>query len=74
MVVADNVFDQVDQPYVNLEGARISPAFVDKSQEEFLAQLRAGTFKGGRKRALRRGTSACARRWRAAVAGRFACR
>ena len=76
MVVADNVFDQVDQPYVNLEGARISPAFVDKSQEEFLAQLRAGTFKGGRKRALRRafGIEFRPKPWdlglRAAMAGR----
>ena len=54
MCVADNVFDRVEIPYHNLKGARISPDYVDRSHEAFLAQLKAGTFKSARKRTVRR--------------------
>ncbi|MDO5319217.1 MAG: glycosyl hydrolase family 28-related protein [bacterium] len=43
MYVADNVFDRVVMPYLNLKGAHISPQYVDRSREEFLGRLKAIT-------------------------------
>ncbi len=76
MFIADNTFDRVDIPYYNLQGARITPRYVDKSRETFLSQLKAGTFNKLKKSAMRRafGLKLGVQPWnnnlRQAVAGR----
>jgi len=44
MFVSSNVFDRVAVPYLNMKGAKIVPPYVDRRRDEFLAQLKAGTF------------------------------
>ena len=54
MFVANNAFDRVDVPYHRLDGARISPPYVDHSRDEMLAALRAGSFNARRRSLMRR--------------------
>jgi len=54
MFVANNVFDRVDIPYLNLQDARISPRYIDRSRENFISQLKSGTFNALKYGAVRR--------------------
>ena len=54
MYVANNAFDRVDIPYHHLDGARITPPYVDRMREQMLSALRAGTFKAKSRTQMRR--------------------
>ena len=75
MFVANNVFDRVDVPYHHLDGARITPPYVDRTRETMLAALRGGTFKAKSRTQMRRAFAMSVkphpwhREMRAAVAG-----
>ncbi len=77
MYISDNTFDRVEIPYLNLQGAHISPLHADKSREKFLSQLKAGTFNQLKRGLVRRafGMQFSVQPWnnnlRQAVAGRL---